>query len=105
MTAAEKAEIISRNLDRLVEAAGLANKIHTHTQRWRVDGVKNIEATRVHRTRQDLRGFIGATNQYNVEWTLQCRALLLKQLSKAAYQQHYKYGCRLRPAKRPVPLP
>jgi hypothetical protein len=99
--------LISQSLDTRARALGLHGKISTHNQRWNwTDGVlsSEVDSVRIYRVRQDLR-VITSVNNLGVEWTLQGRLSLLKALGRVQYRSHYKYGSRLRPASRLVPLP
>jgi hypothetical protein len=106
-TTTDRIESISRR----ISGEYVSNRvtISPHLQRWGwVDGVPTAEIrqARVRRTREDLALLVGVNN-LQVEWTLEGRLGLMKALRARGedYRQYYKYGSRLRPAKRPQPLP
>lgn len=99
------------SLKTLTRAAIVSKAIGDHNARWNwMDGVSTIEereAARVRRTRYDLREVVNI-NHLAVEWTINGRLGLMKALNKqraGSYREYYKYGSRLRPSVRPVPLP
>lgn len=98
-------EIVSRR----ISGASVNNRggtLCTHNQRWGwLDGIglMDVDACRIYRTRKDLHVLVEFEANFKLGWNLQGRLSLWK--GKKSNYPHKWDGIRLRPAKRPVPLP